>query len=155
MSRIETQPLAELHFPLGLPGFAALKRFTLIERPEATPLLFLQSLDCPGLSFVTAPVQQIDPAYQLELTTDDLQQLGLALDRQPKLNDVTCLAILSAPDDGQPTANLLAPVVIDPVSKRGVQSVRTDSRYSHQFALGSVMGPVINPMTRAAEPPCS
>jgi flagellar assembly factor FliW len=134
MSRIETQP-AELLFPLGLPGFDARKRFMLVESPESAPLLYLQSLDQPALSFVTAPIAQIDPSYQLDMTDDDLRVIGFTPTRQPDLNDVTCLAILSVSEDGEPTANLLAPVIIDPASMRGVQAVRIDSRYSHQHPL--------------------
>jgi flagellar assembly factor FliW len=125
-----------LDFPLGLPGFESARRFALIERPEAKPLVFLQSLDFPELCFVAVPVLALDPAYQLEMTADDLRELGFPEDSQPRLADqVTCLAILSSPENGRPTANLLAPLVIDPSSRRAVQAVRIDSRYSHQQPL--------------------
>ncbi len=139
MYQIETaQAVAELHFPLGLPGFDELKRFTLIERPEASPLLFLQSLDCPGLSFIAAPVLTIDPNYQLDISVDDLHELGFQRVTQLASPEVTCLAILTAPENGEPTANLLAPVVIDRASNRAVQAVRMDSRYSHRHRLVSM-----------------
>jgi flagellar assembly factor FliW len=89
----------------------------------------------PDLCFVAAPVEAIEPAYQLELSSEDLHHLGLIENRQPPRGEVLCLAILSAPESGRPTANLLAPVVIDRASRRAVQAVRSDSRYSHQHAL--------------------
>lgn len=133
---IDVDENAALHFPLGLPGFETRERFALVEWPAAAPLMFLQSLDSPELGFVTAPMESIDPAYQLELTADDLQCLGLPENRQPNPGELICLAILSAPKSGQPTANLLAPLVIDRASRQAVQAVRQDSRYSHQHALG-------------------
>jgi flagellar assembly factor FliW len=132
---IEIDEAAALHFPLGLPGFENTRRFALVERPAAAPLMFLQSLDLPELCFVAAPVETIEPAYQLELSSDDLHHLGLVENRQPPREEMICLAILSAPESSQPTANLLAPVVIDRVSRRAVQAVRSDSRYSHQHVL--------------------
>jgi flagellar assembly factor FliW len=125
-----------LDFPLGLPGFENARRFALVEPPDAKPLVFLQSLDFPELCFVAAPVLAIDPAYQLDMTSDDLRELGFPENCQPRLADqVTCLAILSLPENGRPTANLLAPLVIQQGSRRAVQAVRVDSRYSHQQPL--------------------
>jgi flagellar assembly factor FliW len=132
---MEVDEATALHFPLGLPGFETHRRFALVECPAAAPLMFLQSLDLPELCFVAAPVEAIEPAYQLELSSDDLHHLRLVENRQPKRGEVVCLAILSAPENGRPTANLLAPVVIEPVSRQAVQAVRLDSRYSHQHAL--------------------
>jgi flagellar assembly factor FliW len=132
---IEVDEGAVLHFPLGLPGFESARRFALVERPATAPLMFLQSLDLPELCFVATPVEAIEPAYQLELSSDDLHHLGLVENRQPPRGEVICLAILSAPESGRPSANLLAPVVIDRVSRRAVQAVRSDSRYSHQHVL--------------------
>jgi flagellar assembly factor FliW len=132
---LEVDEAAALHFPLGLPGFETHRRFALVECRTARPLMYLQSLDLPELCFVAAPVEAIDPAYQLELSSDDLHHLGLVENRQPPRGEVLCLAILSAPESGRPTANLLAPVVIERASRRAVQAVRSDSRYSHQHML--------------------
>jgi flagellar assembly factor FliW len=122
---------AILEFPAGLPGFEDRKRFGVIERANVAPIVLLQSLDLPDLCFLAAPVAAIDPAYQLDVSSEDLARLGL--ERQ---NDqLVCLAILSAPENGPLTANLLAPVVIEPRTRRAVQAVRMDSRYSHQHPL--------------------
>jgi flagellar assembly factor FliW len=48
--------------------------------------------------------------------------------------DVLCLAVLSMRESG-PTANLLAPVVVDLISHRAVQAVAPESDYSYQHAL--------------------
>jgi flagellar assembly factor FliW len=126
----EYDPETALEFPAGLPGFETERRFVLIERPNLAPILFLQSLDSPDLCFPAAPVKAIDPHYELVITPEDLRPLG------PNLPEsLVCLAMLSAPENGPLTANLLAPVVIDQGTRRAVQAVRMDSRYSHRHPL--------------------
>ena len=127
---------AVLEFPAGLPGFEDQTRFVLVERPAAAPIVFLQSLGLPDLCFLAAPLAAIDSAYDLAVTPEDLRRLGLDERRQPRPDEeVVCLAILSAPEDGPLTANLLAPVVIGKRTRRAVQAVRMDSRYSHRHPL--------------------
>jgi len=47
---------------------------------------------------------------------------------------VLCLAVLSIRENG-PTANLLAPVVINLSNGKGVQAVAVSSGYSHQHPM--------------------
>jgi flagellar assembly factor FliW len=117
-----------LEFPSGLPGFETYTRFVLEHRAEIAPIMVLQSLDSADLCFLAAPVNAIDPAYELAMTAEDQAVLG-------STGEILCLAILSAAKDGPLTANLLAPVVIDARTGRAVQAVRCDSRYSHQHPL--------------------
>jgi len=49
---------------------------------------------------------------------------------------VLCLAVLSFRPTG-PTANLLAPVVVNVANLKAVQAVMADSGYSHQHALAA------------------
>jgi len=119
---------AILHFPSGLPGFEKHTRFLRVERSATAPIIFLQSLDSPDLCFATAPVHAIDPHYRLAITPEDQQILSPAGER-------LCLAIL-APGKSGWTANLLAPLVINPKTRVAVQAVRADSVYSHQHPLG-------------------
>jgi flagellar assembly factor FliW len=142
---IEYSQDAELHFPRGLPGFEDQQRFLLIEPEALAPIVFLQSLATSALSFFAVSVWLVDPEYQIGITADDLAALGLAT--QPHSGgDVLCLAILSAQDNGPSTANLLAPVVINPRTRVGLQAVRADAAYSHQHPL---------PFTGLEEPACS
>jgi flagellar assembly factor FliW len=132
LGAISLDEAAILLFPAGLPGFEHCTRFALLERPAAAPIVFLQSLDRPEVCFLAAPVTEIDPAYQLAMTQEDLNCIGI-----PSAKDVLCLAILAPAEDGRFTANLLAPVVIDRKTRRAVQAVRVDSRYSHQHPLAA------------------
>ena len=130
------QAPAEIVFPRGLPGFEDQDRFVLIEKEALAPIVILQSTARPELRFITVSVWAADPGYQIGITEEDLAILELA--KQPHSDgDVVCLAILSAREGESFTANLLAPVVINPRIKVGVQAVRNDARYSHQSPLGA------------------
>jgi len=137
VGQLEYDDSATIHLPCGIPGFDRNRRFVLVEQPALAPLVFLQSLESPDLSLAAVPVALVDSEYQMGVTPEDLSLLGLDLSRQPiPGREVLVLAILTAPKDGQPTANLLAPVVINLANRVGVQAVRTDSRYSHRHPVG-------------------
>ena len=118
-------------FPNGLPGFEAEHRFLCIERPALRPVVFLQSVEQTDLCFITLPARSVDPSYQLEVAPEERTVLGLATGEAPVWQQsLACLAIICLPTDGAPTANLLGPVVLSRETRKGVQSVRDDRRYS-------------------------
>ena len=103
-------------FPNGLPGFEAEHRFLCIERPALRPVVFLQSIAKEELCFITLPARTL---------------LGLASPEAASLDQsLACLAIVCLPSEGAPTANLLGPVVLSRETRKGVQAVRDDCRYS-------------------------
>jgi flagellar assembly factor FliW len=129
-------PESVIEFPLGLPGFENERRFLLVEQELNKPIVFLQSLSRPELCFITVPVQGILPGYELTLSAEELHTLDLAEDRQPVVGeDVLHLAVVSLAEERPPTANLLAPVIINWRKRLAIQSVQTDSCYSHQHPL--------------------
>jgi flagellar assembly factor FliW len=135
---LEFEAAAVLEFPAGLPGFEDQTRFVLVEQPATAPVVFLQSLLSPELCFLAAPMVAVDPGYDLAVTPEDLRLIELDDQRQPRPGDeVVCLALLSAAEDGPLTANLLAPVVVNVRTRRAIQAVRVDSRYSHVHPLAT------------------
>ncbi|HXA51319.1 MAG TPA: flagellar assembly protein FliW, partial [Candidatus Acidoferrum sp.] len=89
----------------------------------------------PALCFITMPVLSVDPRYRLKVNSEDLGEIGLPTARQPKIGeDVFCLTVLSIREAG-PTANLMAPIVINLKTRRAVQAITADSDYSHQYEL--------------------
>jgi flagellar assembly factor FliW len=138
---VSYDPEAVLRFPAGLPAFEQERDFIAIEPPATAPVVFLQSLARPELCFVTLPILAVDPAYELSMCQEDIEALGLNVERQPRIGaEVACLAILSTPADRPPTANLLAPVVVNLATRAAVQAIRVDSRYSHQQPLPLAAG---------------
>jgi len=133
---LPVEPAAALEFPRGLPGFESSRRFALVEPTGLSPLVCLQSLDSADLCFWAAPVEAIDPNYCLELSDEDARLLGLnPRDLTATPSKILCLAILCAPENRPPTANLLAPVVVSLRTRMAVQAVRSDARYSHRHPL--------------------
>ena len=128
-------PESVFEFPRGLPGFEERRRFVPVQNPASAPILFLQSLEEPSLCFVTLPVLVVDPVYRLRILEPDLEILQWKAGCQPRIGeDVLCLAVLSFQPSG-PTANLLAPVVVNLRNHKAVQAVAPESDYSHQHAL--------------------
>lgn len=133
---IEYRDDAVLEFPAGLPGFEQEKRFLPIEHPAAKPIIFLQSLGSPGLCFITLPARVLAPDFSLAFSPEDLHLLSFADDARPEIGrDVLCLAIVSVSEGKPPTANLLAPLVVNVVNRRGVQAIQAESGYSHQHPV--------------------
>jgi flagellar assembly factor FliW len=137
-------------FPGGLPGFESERRFLCIERPALRPVVFLQSVDNPALCFITLPARTVDPQYQLDVPPDERTVLGLATgDASTWEQSLACLAIVCMPDQGAPTANLLGPVVLSRETRKGVQAVRDDCRYS---AVTPLQAAVSRPNASASAP---
>lgn len=121
---------AVLTFAEGLPGFETCRQFVLIESPTLMPFRLVQGLAGNGPSFVGIDPHQIDPSYAVTLESTDLARLG-ATAGEPLL----WLAIISAPSDEPATANLRAPLVINPRSMQGIQLVPPDSAYAVDHPL--------------------
>lgn len=113
---------AIIEFPAGLKAFEDHRQFVFLDPAGCAPLVCLQSLSAAALCFLALPVRAVEPDYELLLSGEDLELLGPG--------DHLGLALLTAAGQ-RTTANLLAPVVINPATRRAVQSVRPDTRYSH------------------------
>lgn len=125
-----------LIFPNGLIGCPEWRHFA-VEEPEELPgLLVLRSLDEPGIELVVAPVLELVPDYLGTLTSTDaaaLEMLGVGRDEQVEL-----YATLSVHPDGNVTANLLGPLVLDFGRGCGTQVVVADSGWGtrHPITIG-------------------
>ena len=130
---LEYMPTSALEFSEGLPGFESERSFILVERPAHHPLVFLQSLDTPKLCFPALPVRVVDSGYELQLDIGDLELLGFS--KQPQIGDDAIVLVLIAVHEHYPTANLLAPVVINLQTRVAAQCIQADVRYSHRHPL--------------------
>lgn len=118
-------------FPFGIPAFEHLTSFRFIQNPAWAPLAVLESESEPAVRFPCAPVRLLMPDYRLELSDEE----AAALPWPGSESGLLLLAILTFPHGGPPTANLLAPVVLNPGSRTGVQSVQAHLPYSHLHPL--------------------
>ncbi|MGE0444585.1 MAG: flagellar assembly protein FliW [Vicinamibacterales bacterium] len=122
--------MSAIGFPAGLPGFEACRRFVLLEPDAGGPVRCLQSIDGPSASFLVMDPRAIEPAYDVPLTAADRQRLGEA-----GTGALVWLAFVATESDGAITANLRAPVVINPATMTGVQVIPHDSPYPLRHVL--------------------
>ena len=133
-----------IEFPEGLPGFEQMRRFLPLRSEQTAGLIFLQSLERPELCFLSMPVRSVRPDYELSLSPEDLLLLGLPAERQPQIErEVAALAILSLTEGEDPTVNLRSPVVICSKTRRAVQAIRPDERYSCRDPLVALRDEVL------------
>ena len=145
MHAFETKLLGEINydddsvieFPHGLPGFDDFRRFVAVTLAHTDPLVFLQSVEDADLCFTTLPVLSVDPQYRLSLSGEDRDLVDLPATRQPVIGrEVVARAVLSIRESGA-TANLLAPVIVNPRNLKAVQAVAQESGYSYRHVLSS------------------
>lgn len=127
-----------IRFERGLPGFEQEKEFVSIAREDCEPLIFLQSLRTEKLCFVTMPVLPLCADYRIDPQADELEALGLPPGQTARIGgELACLTILSVTEDGPPTANLMAPLVIHVPAGRAVQIIQSDPAYELRHPIGS------------------
>lgn len=137
----DSPPRGELfHFPSGLPGFEQHHDFILSRRAGLDPLVFLDSRHGQGPGFIAVPVEVLDPHYLLRLDEAAAAELELpagthGISGAPFL----AFALLTFVSAEPPTANLFAPVVLNPASGTGAQVLQLDSGY-----------PVVHPVREGA-----
>lgn len=133
---LAVQESSQIEFSEGLPGFEQCRRFVPVQHASSPGVIFLQGVDHPTLCFITVPVRTLWPGYALALSAEDREALGLDGSRAPAGGcELTVLAIISFVEGEDPTANLMAPVVIHGANRRAVQAIRTDGRYQAREAL--------------------
>ncbi|MBI4264107.1 MAG: flagellar assembly protein FliW [Acidobacteria bacterium] len=107
-----------IRFPRGLPGFESCRSFVLMASETDGTLQYLKSVEGPPASFLVIDPRRVMPAYRCELSETDRHQLGAEEERT-----LLWLAIVTVEPDGTVTANLRAPVVINPVRMIGQQVI--------------------------------
>jgi flagellar assembly factor FliW len=127
-------PVQALVLAEPLPGFPGHRDFVLIPA-EATGLLYwLQAVALDGLRFLAVPAEPYFPDYAPALPGLVCAELGLA-----DATDAHLYVLVTVPDGdvGSATANLRAPVVVNPATHRARQVVLADGAY-----------PIREPMSR-------
>ncbi|MBU8870701.1 MAG: flagellar assembly protein FliW [Gemmatimonadales bacterium] len=115
-----------IHLPDGLVGMPSLQNWLIMEMGDDTPLKWFQSLDRSDFGF---PLTQ--PYLYLDEFEVKLPQSARIRMRNQKDEDIAILIITTVhPGGTMVTGNLLAPLVIDTETRRGVQFTQEDGKYS-------------------------
>ena len=122
-----------VRFPNGLPGFEACRSFVLMQNEVLGPLQLLKALEGPAASFLVIDPRRVLPEYRCELSQADRYRLGVQ-----NTDTLLWLVLVTIELDGTITANLRAPVVINPERMIGQQVVPHDCVYPirHVIAEG-------------------
>ncbi len=118
-------------FPDGLVGCQDWKNFILLtdDGDEELPVAILQSLDDASVSLMVTDPRFLEPTFAPTLSAQDYADLGVD-DGGP-----TVIYCTLSTADGWLTANLLGPLVLNPITRRGKQVVVVDSAYSTRYRI--------------------
>ncbi|WP_409479178.1 flagellar assembly protein FliW [Pseudobdellovibrio sp. HCB154] len=110
-------------FPEGLLGFQDLRNFVLLDDPNDDIFAWLQSCELPSIAFPVLEPEIFGQYYSVNLTKNELELLKIKADQKP-----TFMNIITIPDDPtQMTANVKAPIVINPEARIARQCVLQDN----------------------------
>lgn len=117
-----------IEFPSGLIGFPRANRFVMLDYKP--PFSWLHAVDDPSLAFVVVDGFEFGDNYQVKPPFGDK-------DTDLKENDEFAILVIVTvrSDPKQTTANLKAPLFVNIRTRRGVQIIFDDPRYSTRFPL--------------------
>ena len=131
-----------VHFPSGLPGFEDQTHFAALSIPGQEPILYLQSLTRPDLCLITLPARVFDSGYCVELNSEERDTLSLPADGRIRIgNDIACQVIVTVNENLEPSANLAAPLIINPAKHLGIQIFQAADEYSFRHTLTAGLQP--------------
>ncbi|MGE5672743.1 MAG: flagellar assembly protein FliW [Mycobacterium leprae] len=128
-SQVETKAF---EFPSGIFGFPMVKRYVIAEVPGGGDI-FKQmiALDQPDLGFTLVSPFAFFPDYAPDIPDEELAELEPADGSQ-----VILMAIATVPENiKEATANLRAPVLFNPFTRKGRQVILADDRYPTRARL--------------------
>jgi len=120
-----------LAFPEGMPGFERHHRFALLQDTKLAPFFWLQSLHDPLVGFLVITPGLLVADYEFDIADPDVELLGLSDPSEARV-----LTILVVPEDVRAmTANLQAPIVVNPAQRIAKQVILTDERFPLRFPV--------------------
>ncbi len=126
--RLEVAKDKVIEFPSGLIGFPDTRRFIMMDYQD-TSLKWLQAVDDPDVAFIVTQPLDLFPDFTVKIEKSTRNLLEIKNEE-----DIVILAILRV-DDENVTANLQGPLVINSLTKKGMQVVNEDPRFTCKTPL--------------------
>ena len=126
---IDVDPARIITFPRGFIGFPDWKRFVLLPHREDSPFWFLQSVDEPALALVVMDPREIVPDYVARVPAGQLTDVAIESEEDVERAVVLALVTLRGGPSGA-TANLKAPLIVNPIRRLGIQVILEGSPYA-------------------------
>lgn len=119
-------------FPAGLFGFPTVKRFIVADIPGGGDLFKqLIAVEDPDVAFTIVYPFALFPQYNPDLPEEELREVGAESTEQ-----IMLYAIANVPQDfKETTANLRAPLIFNPFTRRARQLILADDRYKARERL--------------------
>lgn len=131
LGEIIIEPQNLITFPAGIPGFEDQKQFAIIPMDEKSPFFYLQAINEPDLCLVLADPFTFFSNYQIKLDNETIDLLE-AVD-EPIIG---IYSILTIPENfKETTANLMAPIIINYKTKKGLQFIPQKSDYNTKHKI--------------------
>lgn len=138
-----------IHLKGGLIGFPKESKFALIPHGESTLIAWLQSAVTPELAFPVVSAHGLVLDYPDVPLEGVAEKAGLA----GSTDDFAVLAVLCAPRGMPATVNLLAPLLINSVTRQGAQVFLEGSRFTTRELFVIPQQPSVAPQeSREPEP---
>ncbi len=131
METVRVSDEVTLTFPEGMPGFERHHRYALLQDAKLAPFFWLQSLHDPLIGFLVIPPGLLVADYEFDIADPDVELLELTDPAEARV-----LTILVVPEDVRAmTANLQAPIIINPVKRIARQVILTDERFPLRYPV--------------------
>jgi len=144
-SRVRTAKFGEIdvpedkviHFSEGIPGFAGIRNFTILELADLRPFLYLQSLDDPPIALLIVNPFLLHPAYEFQVGDADMRDLQTEMPEE-----IAVYTVVTVPENhSEATMNLMAPILIHEKKHCGKQVILLEGRHP-------VKHPIFGPAAR-------
>jgi flagellar assembly factor FliW len=118
-----------LEFPAGMLGFSSYRTFALLQPDDQGVFFWLQSTESPDLAFVVTDPALWIPDFQANIRKEQMEELGLT-----ETSDAQVLVIVNKRDNSL-TANLQGPLVVNSSTRRAMQLVLAEKKWSTRHEL--------------------
>lgn len=126
---VETNDL--LSFPSGIIGFPQENQFVLVRKAESQMIGWLQSTQSSYLALPVVSVHAFSPRYPDVAIEEFADRAGLG----SNIDELAVLGVLSAPPGQLATVNLMAPIIVNAVTRVGAQVMLEGTRFSTREAF--------------------
>lgn len=136
LGAVDATPESFVTLPEGLIGYDDQREFALVASTDHAPFRWLLSFADPDVTFPLLPAQLVAEDYRPGLAASDARAIGAVG------SDALEVYVIAAVDaEGRLTANLRAPIVLNPQSRLARQVVLSDGRWTvdHLVAHGNAV----------------
>lgn len=129
---IEVEPDSIIEIPEGVIGFPKQERYVIIRHKQDTPFFWFQAMDDSDLAFVIVDPLVFKPDYSVPFSEHLLETMQAS---SPEELDIFVIVTIPQGNPHGMTANLLGPIVINPVFRLAKQLVLDERHFSHRHPI--------------------